>query len=130
MRTGLTIPAAAIVLAAGMSVALAASPVNLTQAQKQSVKQSLSGKSAQAVPAGFTPAVGSKIPQSVTLKSVPSQLASKISKIKGDKYAKLKNNDILIANSTRKVVAVIHGSSTTGSSSSMKPNENVPHSPK
>jgi hypothetical protein len=105
----------AIGIATGLGVAIAApQALNLTQQQKQTIEQQLSGKKAQAVPASFTAEIGAKVPQSVILHPLPQKVASKIKQAKNDDYAKLKSNEILISSPTnRQVAAVIHENAST-----------------
>jgi Protein of unknown function (DUF1236) len=98
----------AIALAAGIGVATAAASLNLTQQQKQTVQQSLSSAKEQAMPSGFTASIGAKVPGSVSLQALPSNVTSKISSLKSNEYAKFSNNEIILVDSKdRQVVAVI-----------------------
>ena len=128
MRTKLFTTTLAVGFVAGLGAAVAApQTVNLTAQQKKTIEQNTMQQSAQPVPAGFTAEIGNKVPNSVTLKSLPSKVASKVPSIKGDKVAKLKNKEILIVNpQNRQVVAMINENATTGSSANM----NVPKSRK
>ena len=115
MRTGLTRTAAAMILAACMSSAFAAESVNLTDQQKQSIQHGLASLPAQSLPGGFAAQLGGKVPSSVTLKKLPSDLAQQVPSVKNDEFAKFTNNEIVIVNpSSKKIVAIIGQSSTTG----------------
>lgn len=119
MRTGLYSATMAVVLAAGMSAGFAATSMNLTNQQKQSIQQSLMSEPAQSQPNGFTAQLGKKVPSSVKLNKVPSQLAQKVPSVKNDDYAKFRNNEIVIVNpNNREIMAVIGQSSTTGAAAS------------
>jgi len=121
MRKTVFMTTLAVAFAAGLgaaSAANAAGPVNLTQSQKNTIKSQLSSQNAQAVPGGFTASIGAKVPTSVSLKPLPSKVASQVKSVKDDEYAKLKDNQILIVEpSNRKVVAMINENGTTGSAS-------------
>jgi hypothetical protein len=104
----------AVALTFGIGVA-AAAEVNLTQHQKEMIQQNLSTESGQSIPSGFMPGVGKKVPSSVSLKQLPSNLKNQISSLKNEEYAKFNNNEIVLVNpSDRDVVATIQGASTTG----------------
>jgi hypothetical protein len=108
---------AAIALAAGIGVASAAGPMNLTQDQKQKIQENLASQPSEQMPSGFTPTVGEKVPQSVSLKQLPSDVTSEVSELKNEQFAKSQNNDIILVDpQSREIVAVIEGTSTTGGS--------------
>ena len=98
MRTGLTRTAAAMILAACMSSAFAAESVNLTDQQKQSIQHGLASLPAQSLPGGFAAQLGDKVPSSVTLKKLPSDVAQQV----------------IVNPSSKKIMAIIGQSSTTG----------------
>ncbi|HZD89919.1 MAG TPA: DUF1236 domain-containing protein [Pseudolabrys sp.] len=117
MRTILQVAAISVGVVAGAGVAVAAGQVNLSSSQKQTIKQAVSSASAQNAPSNFQAMAGAKVPSSLSLKALPSKVTKKIPSLKGDEFAKLKNNDIVIVSpSTHKVVASIKQTSTTGSS--------------
>ncbi len=91
---------------------------SLTSQQKQMIAQDLSAQSAQQAPGNFSPAVGQKVPQSLKLNQLPSNVTGQIQSLKGDDFAKLNNGKILIANPSSKIVALINERATTGSGNS------------
>jgi hypothetical protein len=98
----------AFALAAGIGFAAAAGAVNLTQQQKQTIQQSLSTDSGQSMPSGFTASIGSKVPTTVSLKPLPSNVTGQISTLKSEDYAKFYNKQIVLVDPMdRQVVAVI-----------------------
>jgi hypothetical protein len=103
-----------VALTFGIGVA-AAAEVNLTQQQREMIQQNLSTEPGQPMPSGFRATVGQKVPGSVSLKQLPSNLKNQISSLKNEEYAKFNNNEIVLVNpSGRDVVATIQGASTTG----------------
>lgn len=109
-----------------MSKGGAQSQLNLTSSQKQTISKELADETA--ANASFSASVGSKVPESVALKPVPMTLANEIPSIKPYSYAKLHNDNIVLADpKNRTVMAVIDsglattgsGSGTSGKSSSM-----------
>ncbi len=61
----------------------------------------------QTAPTGFTAAVGTTVPNGVTLKSVPSDLASRVSALKPYDYALVQNKLLIVNPGDKRVVDVI-----------------------
>ena len=110
----------ALALALCGSVGLAAAAehaLNLTSAQKNTIYQSVMNEKGQTAPSSFRASIGAKVPSSLTLQLLPSNVASQIPAAKNFEYAKLQNNEILLVNpKNREVAEMITSSTTTGSS--------------
>jgi hypothetical protein len=97
-----------------MGVATAAE-LNLTAAQKQTIVQSVQSEKGQPAPAGFLPKVGATMPQTVSLRQLPSNVAAQVPGTKDLQYVKLVTNEILLIESKdRRVAGIIAPSGTTG----------------
>jgi hypothetical protein len=98
-----------------MGVATAAE-LNLTAAQKQTIVQSVQGKKGQTAPAGFLAKIGAKLPKSIAVHKLPSDVAAqlRLQGTKGLRYVKLATNEILLIQKKHKVAGVIAPSGTTG----------------
>jgi hypothetical protein len=69
----------------------------------------------RAAPSGFQAKVGAKVPQSLSLHQLPSNVASQVPAAKGYEYAKLQNNEVLLIDpKDRQVAEIITHESTTG----------------
>jgi hypothetical protein len=100
-----------------MGVATAAQ-LNLTAAQQQTIVQSVQSEKGQPAPAGFLPKVGASLPQSVSLRPLPSSVAAQVPEAKDLQYVKLATNEILLIGSKDKRIAgIIAPSGTTGAAS-------------
>lgn len=115
MRT--TLCGTTIALALIGSVGLAgAAQLNLTSAQKQTILHSVASEKGQTAPLGFQAKLGEKVPQSVSMHQLPSNVISQVAAAKDYDYAKLQNNEVLLVNpKDRQVAEIIMPSSTTGS---------------
>lgn len=82
----------------------------LTPGQKQKIQQATADQPAEQAPPNFQPSVGTTVPDSVALKSLPSSASSDLPpSMQGNQFAKLNDNNIIIADpSSRQVVAVIN----------------------
>jgi hypothetical protein len=88
--------------------------LHLSMAQKRSISGRLMGPE-QLPPPDFHAVDDSPLPRSLTMSALPRQLARQFPMIRGDDYAVLKNEDVLLVNPrTRKVVAVIKDWSDAG----------------
>jgi hypothetical protein len=115
MRTSLQGAAIALALIGSVGVAGAAQ-LNLTSAQKQTILQGVANEKGQAAPSGFQAKVGEKVPQSVSMHQLPSNVSTQVSAAKGYEYAKFQNNEVLLINpKDRQVAEIIMSPSTTGS---------------
>lgn len=121
MRPHVLAATIALSVAASIGAASAAEQLNLTQQQKQTIAQDLSSQPATPAPSGFNAQLGAKVPQSVTLHSLPSNVTNQVASVKGNEFAKIGNDIVIVDPSKREVMAVINErSSTTGSSPSGK----------
>jgi len=92
-----------------------AADLNLTAAQKQNIVQSVQGEKGQSAPAGFLPKVGVSMPQSVSLRPLPPNVAAQVPGAKDLQYVKLETNEILLIEpKDRRVAGIIAPSGTTG----------------
>jgi len=115
MRTTLYGTAIAAALIGSLGLAGAAQ-LNLTSAQKQTIFHSLASEKGQTVPSGFQARVGEKLPQSLSMRQLPSGATNQVSAAKDFEYAKLANDEVLLINpKDRQVAEIIMPSSTTGS---------------
>jgi hypothetical protein len=71
MRTNLygTVIAAALIGSAGLA---GAAQLNLTSAQKQTIFHSVASEKGQPAPSGFQARLGEKLPQSMSMRQLPS----------------------------------------------------------
>lgn len=119
MRPHVLAATIAFSVAASLGAASAAEQLNLTQQQKQTIAQDLSSQPSKPAPSGFNAQPGAKVPQSVTLQSLPSNVTNQFALLKGDEFAKLGNDIVIVDPTNRQVTAVINEKSgTTGSSTS------------
>lgn len=97
MRGGLVaiVATATFLSTAGLA---SAATLNLTATQKDSIWQSLSSQPAQSAPAGFDAKVGEKVPQSLALHALPTNVTMQIPAAKEHQYVKLQNNEIVLVN--------------------------------
>jgi hypothetical protein len=106
---------AVALLGLGSIGAASAADLNLTAAQKQTIVQSVQGEKGQPAPAGFLPKVGVSMPQSVSLRPLPSNVAAQVPGAKDLQYVKFDTNEILLIEpKDRRVAGVIAPSGTTG----------------
>jgi len=92
-----------------------AADLNLTAAQKQTIVQSVQSEKGQPAPAGFLPKVGASMPQSVSLRPLPSNIAAQVPGVKDLQYVKLATNEVLLIEpKDRRVAGIITPSGTTG----------------
>jgi hypothetical protein len=116
MLTRLVPLSVTIALAAGSSLAFAASDtVTLTETQKQEIAKDIGSQTGEKTPVGFHAAVGTKVPASMVLHPLPSQVSTDVASVKSYEFVKLQDsNQILLVNpSDRTIVAVIQSSATT-----------------
>jgi len=115
MRTTLYGTAITAALIASMGLAGAAQ-LNLTSAQKQTILHSVASEKGQTAPSGFQARLGEKLPQSLSMRQLPSSAANQVSAAKEYEYTKLANNEVLLINpKDRQVAEIIMPSGTTGS---------------
>jgi hypothetical protein len=114
MRRSVSHIAIAAAFLGGVAVATAAE-LNLTAQQKQTIAQSVQTAMAQPVPAGFLPRVGAPVPQSLTMRQLPSNVTTQVPAAKDLQFAKLDSNEVLLIDpKDRRVAEIISPSGTTG----------------
>ena len=98
------------------SVAVAtAAELNLTAQQKQTILQSVQTERGQPAPAGFLPRVGAPVPQSMSMRRLPSNVTTQVPLTKDLEYTILDNNEVLLIDpKDRRVAEIITPSGTTG----------------
>jgi len=90
--------------------------VDLTPTQEQMVTQGLAGSPAQPVPAGVQPQVGSQLPDSMTARSLPSNVTNQVPEAKDLLFVKLPDRIVLIDPDSKLVTEIFMAGATTGSS--------------
>jgi hypothetical protein len=126
MKLRLTAVATAALLASGMGMAYAASNQamsNTSPAMQPMAKDSLSLTrsqqrtawndikklhTSQAAPSGFTASAGTTVPNEISLKSVPRNLASRVSALRPYDYALVQGKLLIVNPGDKKVVDVIN----------------------
>jgi hypothetical protein len=98
------------------SIAIAtAAELNLTAQQKQTIMQSVQTERGQPAPAGFLPRIGASVPQSMSMRQLPSNVTTQVPVAKDLEYAKLDNNEVLLIDpKDRRVADIITPSGATG----------------
>lgn len=81
--------------------------LNLTEAQRDQIRQNLGQSPDETTPASFTPQLGETLPTGVTAKSLPSSVSSKITAIKTDEYAMVQNQILIVDPSSKKILAIV-----------------------
>jgi len=103
----------AVVSAVLGSVGLAAAAgmtgmsLNLNPSQKQTISTDLKSEKTQSQPSNFHASVGAKVPGSLALKALPSNVSNRVPATKTYEFVKFQNNDILIVNPKNREVAEI-----------------------
>ena len=128
MKLRLTAVATAALLASGMGMASAASNQAMSNTSTSSAMQPMAKDSlsltrsqqrtawndirkidtSQAAPAGFAASVGTTVPNDISLKSMPTNLASRVSALKPYDYALVKGKLLIVNPGDKKVVEIIH----------------------
>jgi hypothetical protein len=92
-----------------------AADLNLSAAQKDAIVQGVQSEKSQPAPAGFLPKIGASMPQSVSLRPLPTSVAAQVPGAKDLQYVKLTTNEILLVEpKDRRVAGIIAPSGTTG----------------
>lgn len=113
------------------SVAVAtAAEINLTAQQKQSIMQGVQSELGQSS-AGFQPKVGTPVPQSMSMRELPSNVTAQVPVTKDLGYIKLDNNMVLLVDpKDRRVAEILTPSGTTGAAPApISPAPGAPRSP-
>ena len=90
---------------------------DLTAKQERTVSQALASSPSQPAPAGVQPQVGSKLPDSMTAQSLPSNVTDQVPEAKQLLFVKLPDRVVLIDPDTQLVTEIVMDPTTTGSSS-------------
>jgi hypothetical protein len=84
--------------------------LGLTRPQMQRIYQSVATGKTQAAPSGFQATIGAQAPSSLRLHKLPNRVADRIPAVSHDRYAVLRNGDLVLVNKNHKVDEVItHG---------------------
>jgi hypothetical protein len=114
MRKSVCLSAVVAALLGSVAVA-AAAEVNLTAQQKQTIMRSVQTEKGQPAPAGFQPKVGASVPQSMSMRQLPSSVMTQVPMAKDLEYTKLDTNEVLLIDpKDRRVADIITPSGTTG----------------
>ncbi len=85
-----------------------ATPLKLTDAQREQIRSYFSGKSASRLQqADFSVAIGAAVPQQVELQKRPGEVSSLIGGYQGDDYVLVGDQLVIVDPSARRVVAII-----------------------
>jgi hypothetical protein len=114
-RSRLFSPIVALSLSCGAAAAqtpaqdgAAASRIELSAAQKQTIYQSISRtQKNNAAPTGFLPAIGATVPEAVTLAPVAATIADLMPQTKGLEAALVEGEVVLVDPASKQVLAVI-----------------------
>jgi len=91
---------------------------NLSPSQEKNVTQALRNEQAQNPPAGFDGRVGSKVPDSMSARSLPNEASAQAPGTKGMLFVKLPDRVLLIDPENKAVVEIVADETTTGSGGS------------
>jgi hypothetical protein len=86
----------------------------LTASQQQAVSQGLSTSPSQPAPAGAQPQVGSKVPDSMNVQTLPSNVTDQIPEAKTLLFVKLPDRIVLIDPDTKLVTEIVMDQTATG----------------
>jgi Protein of unknown function (DUF1236) len=85
-----------------------ATPLKLTDAQREQIRSYFSGKSASRLQqADFSVAIGAAVPQQVELQKLPGEVSSLIGGYQGDDYVLVGDQLVIVDPIARRVVAII-----------------------
>lgn len=91
---------------------------NLSPSQEKSMTQALRNEQTQSAPSGFDGRVGSKVPDSMSTRSLPDQASAQAPQTKGLLFVKLPDRVLLIDPENKAVVEIVADETTTGSGGS------------
>jgi hypothetical protein len=127
MRTEIRASAISLLLAASVSTAGAQTTsmgaqekLNLNSSQERSVSQGLSAERAQPSQ-GYQGQVGSKLPDSITARSLPDSVTQQVPQTKSYLFVKLPDRILLIDPDSKMVAEIVADSADTTGSGSVKP---------
>jgi hypothetical protein len=89
--------------------------LNLNQAQEDAVRQGLRAEQTQPQPSGPQPQVGSQVPDSLTPKAMPNDVAAQVPATKNFLFVKLPDRVLVIDPDSKMVAEIILAGGTTGS---------------
>ncbi|MCS3928960.1 hypothetical protein M2175_003991 [Bradyrhizobium elkanii] len=114
------IPGGAIAVAILGSVSFAAAQRapgdQLSANQQQAVSQGLASSPSQPAPSGEQPQVGSKLPDSMSAQSMPSNVTDQVPETRNLLFVKLPDRIVLIDPDNKLVTQIVTDDTTTGSS--------------
>jgi hypothetical protein len=110
--------AVAILGNVSFAVAQRAPGDQLTANQQQTVSQGLASAPAQPAPSGEQPQVGNKLPDSMSVQSMPSNVTNQVPETKNLLFVKLPDRIVLIDPDNKLVTQIVTDNTTTGSSTS------------
>ncbi|MBO0717988.1 MAG: DUF1236 domain-containing protein, partial [Rhizobiales bacterium] len=85
-----------------------ATPLKLTDAQREQVRSYFAGKPADRVQSvDFSVAIGAAVPQQVQLQKLPSEISSVIGGYQGDDYVLVGDQLVIVDASARRVIAIV-----------------------
>jgi hypothetical protein len=118
MRTLLQASAVALAVIGGAGVAFAQNQpekLNLSQSKEKQVTDGLSREQSQSAP-GYQGQIGSKPPDSLSVKPMPDDVAGQVPEIKTYLFVKLPDRILLIDPDTKVVAEIVGAPATTGTS--------------
>jgi hypothetical protein len=111
----------------GSVVAAASAELNLTAQQKQMIAQGVQADIGQPPPVGFLPRVGASVPQSMSMRQLPSNVTAQVPAARDLQYSKLDSNEVLLIDpKDRRVAEIISSSGTTGAAPAPSPAPAIP----
>jgi hypothetical protein len=125
MRQQLRTGAVVLALLSSISLATAQRGPNtgqseLTPQQQQSVRQGLANQPNDSAPTGYQGQVGAKMPDSMTARPVPDDVAADVPATKNLLFVKLPDRVLLIDPDTKAVAEIVLATDTTGSAPDSK----------
>jgi hypothetical protein len=118
MRTLLQASAVALAVIGGAGVAFAQNQpekLNLSQSKEKQVTDGLSREQSQSAP-GYQGQIGSKPPDSLSVKPMPDDVAGQVPETKTYLFVKLPDRILLIDPDTKVVAEIVGAPATTGTS--------------
>jgi hypothetical protein len=91
--------------------------------QEHNITQGLKSQRAQPAPSGYQGQVGTQVPDSITSRSLPSDVTAQVPQTQGYFYVKMPHRVLLIDPQSKTVVEIVDDESTTGLDPSNKDNE-------
>jgi hypothetical protein len=87
----------------------ASDSLSLSAAQQKTAWNDLSDLAAQSTPVGFDAIAGSKVPNALTIKAVPSKTERDVSQLRPYDFAKIQGKLLIVNPSDRMIAEVING---------------------